>query len=374
MANFSVNQVRQFYVVLPGTNGGYQTSVATTSPAGTIGAVKKIEDILGDQLFFQYKGADADTVLRSDLIPIKNITYAKAINAFDMATVLKKVEITLSTDAADNGAPISGKDYVLGINFKNFFSSGDASQYYKDAAVHVTSAVNSASAFYKAMVKELNACFSREDGASATSNPYLKFSIKYSGGTYEETDSSFANATATAIVIEEKAQAWKLGTMKARRIMFDVLPGTIINNGDEVIWGTATDATPAKYVEDSTSQATPKPLIPNSAVVVGTNAIGNGQSIADLEWFCAGERGDQYRMKGWPNYVHTDYLIGTAGAAQQYHVLEIHYAFTDTGVNSYRTEKEITVVAPATSAGKTALNSFIGAINTASGLSIATLS
>ena len=361
MANFSVNQVRQFYVVLPGTNGGYQTSVATTSPAGTIGAVKKIEDILGDQLFFQYKGADADTVLRSDFIPIKNITYAKAINAFDMATVLKKVEVTLSADALDSGAPIVGKDYVLGINFKNFFSSGDASQYYKDAAVHVTSAIASASDFYKAMVAELNACFSREDGASATSNPYLTF----------EVDNT---TTATKIIITEKPQAWKLGTMKARRVMFDVLPGTIVNGGDEVIWGVVADATPAKYVEDSTSSANPKPLIPNSAVVVGTNAIGNGQSIADLEWFCAGERGDQYRMKGWPNYVHTDYLIGTAGAAQQYHVLEIHYAFTDTGVNSYRTEKEITVVAPATSAGKTALNGFIGAINTASGLSIATLS
>lgn len=373
MANFSVNQVRQFYVVLPGTNGGYQTSVATTSPAGTIGAVKKIEDILGDQLFFQYKGADADTVLRSDFIPIKNITYAKAIDAFDMAAVLKKVEVTLNS-SINSGAPIAGKDYVLGINFKNFFSSGDASQYYKDAAVHATSAVSTASAFYKAMVKELNACFSREDGATATSNPYLKFSIKYSGGTYEETDSSFANATATAIVIEEKAQAWKLGTMKAHRIMFDVLPGTVFDGTDDVIWGVVADATPAKYVEDSTSSATPKPLIPNSAVVVGTNAIGNGQAIADLEWFCAGERGDQYRMKGWPNYVHTDYLIGTSGAAQQYHVLEIHYAFTDTGVNSYRTEKEITVVAPATSAGKTALNSFISAINTASDLSIATLS
>ncbi len=359
MANFSVNQVRQFYVVLPGTNGGYQTSVATTSPAGTIGAVKKIEDILGDQLFFQYKGADADTVLRSDFIPIKNITYAKAIDAFDMATVLKKVEVTLDS-SINSGAPIAGKDYVLGINFKNFFSSGDASQYYKDAAVHATSSM-SASDFYKAMVAELNACFSREDGATATSNPYLSFSVDNT-------------TTATKIIIEEKAQAWKLGTMKAHRIMFDVLPGTVFDGTDDVIWGVVADATPAKYVEDSTSSATPKPLIPNSAVVVGTNAIGNGQAIADLEWFCAGERGDQYRMKGWPNYVHTDYLIGTSGAAQQYHVLEIHYAFTDTGVNSYRTEKEITVVAPATSAGKTALNSFISAINTASGLSIATLS
>jgi hypothetical protein len=83
-----------------------------------------------------------------------------------------------------------------------------------------------------------------------------------------------------------------------------------------------------------------------------------------------GERGDQYRGKGWPNVIPTKYLVDPT---QQYHVLELHFAFTDSGVNSYRTEKEITVVAPATADGKTALNNFIGAINTATGLEIDTL-
>jgi hypothetical protein len=83
-----------------------------------------------------------------------------------------------------------------------------------------------------------------------------------------------------------------------------------------------------------------------------------------------GERGDQYRMNGWPNVIPTQYMVDPT---KQYHVLEIHYAFTDTGVNSYRTEKEITVVAEASADGKTALNSLIGAINTATGLQIATL-
>lgn len=84
-----------------------------------------------------------------------------------------------------------------------------------------------------------------------------------------------------------------------------------------------------------------------------------------------GERGDQYRSVGWPNVIPTKYLVDSD---QQYHVLELHFAFTDSGVNSYRTEKEITIVSPATTAGKNALNSFIGALNDATGLSIATLS
>jgi hypothetical protein len=302
--------------------------------------VKTVDDIRGKEVFFNYKGVES--VLVSDFIQIQNIGYAKAIAAADMVTVMKKVEITLDP-TVNEGNPISGQDYVLSINFKNFFSSGNASQYFKDAGVHATASM-SASDFYKAMVNSLNASFSREPGATKTSNPYLKFSWKPNATTA---------TTADAIVIEELPQEWALGTKKARRIMFDVFPSTVYTGGDDLVWGIVTDATPAK-----------------ADAVVGTNAVGNGQQIADLEWFCMGERGDQYRMNGWPNVIPTQYMVDPT---KQYHVLEIHYAFTDTGVNSYRTEKEITVVAEASADGKTALNSLIGAINTATGLQIATL-
>ena len=339
MANFSVNQSRHLYVI-----SGYNATVNDASAVGTIGAVKAIEDIRGKEVMFKYKGVES--VLPSDFIQIQNIGYAKAVPASDMITVMKKVEIALDPNV-NEGNPYSGQDYVLSINFKNFFSSGDASQYFKDAAVHATASMT-ASDFYTAMVNSLNSAFSREPGATKTTNPYLKFSTKAKGGSGTDADD------AVAIVIEELPQEWALGTKKARRIMFDVFCSTIYADGDDVIWGTVTDATPAK-----------------GSAVVGTNAVGNGQQIADLEWFCMGERGDQYRNVGWPNVIPTKYLVDPT---QQYHVLELHFAFTDTGVNSYRTEKEITIVAPATSAGKTALNSFIGALNSATGLSIATLS
>ena len=342
MANFSVSQSRQLYVV-----NAYNATVSADSAAGTIGGIlggssAPIEDMVqGKQVMFKYKGADS--VLHSDLIPVNSISYAKAVPASDMVTVMKKIEVTLDP-TINSGAPVSGQDYVLSINFKNFFSSGDASQYFKDAAVHATASM-SASDFYKAMVNSLNAAFSREPGATKTSNPYLKFSWKPNATTA---------TTADAIVIEEVPQEWALGTKKARRIMFDVFCSTIYTGGDDVVWGTVTDTTPAK-----------------SAAVVGTNAVGNGQQIADLEWFCMGERGDQYRNVGWPHVIPTKYLVDPT---QQYHVLELHYAFTDTGVNSYRTEKEITIVAPATEAGTTALNGFIDALEEATGLTIAGIS
>jgi hypothetical protein len=189
-----------------------------------------------------------------------------------------------------------------------------------------------ATQFYAAMVDSLNYAFSREPDANKTSNPYLKFT-----------------SDANGLYIEEKPQEWGLGTKKARRIMFDVFCSTIFTGGEDLIWGEITDQTPAK-----------------ANVVVGTNGIGNGQQIADLEWFCMGERGDQYRNVGWPHVIKTTYLVDPT---KQYNVLELHYAFTDTGVNSYRTEKEITIVAE----DADVLNDIIDAINTASGLNIPNL-
>ena len=325
MANFSVNQCHHLYLI-----SGYNASVTDASAVGTIGAIKSIDDIRGKEVMFNYKGVES--VLPSDFIQIQNIGYAKAVPASDMVTVMKKVKVALKSDVA-GGEVVSGQDYVLSINFKNFFSSGDASQYFKDAAVHGTTGMT-ATQFYAKMADSLNAAFSREPGATKTTNPYVKFT-----------------SDANGLYIEEKPQEWALGTKKARRIMFDVFCSTIYTGGDDLVWGEVTDVTPAK-----------------ASAEVGTNAIGNGQQIADLEWFCMGERGDQYRNVGWPHVIPTKYLVDPT---QQYHVLELHYAFTDTGVNSYRTEKEITIVAPATEDGKTALNGFIDALETATGLTIA---
>ena len=330
MAVFSTNQNRQMYVA-----NAYNAAVTDASAVGTIGAVK----VTDNELFFYFRGAD--TVLKSDRIQLKNLDYVKAIKASDMVTPLKSVEVTLDS-AVNGGVPVSGQDYVLRINFRQFYGMSDQDQYFKDAAVHATAAMSDAQKFFTAMKDALDKAFSREVGATATSNPYLDFAVSGSG-------------SSAKLVITEKPQEWSLGIQSQERVYFDVFPTTIYTGGDDLIWGIVTDVTPSK-----------------ANAVVGTNALGNGKKIADLEWFCMGERGDQYRMAGYPNYIPTTYL---ADPTKEYCVLEFHYAFTDTGVNSYRSEKDITVAFPmgASGAEYDEINAFIGAINTAAGLSIATL-
>lgn len=315
----SENQVRHLFVA-----NAYVAKGAALAKAGDI-TVATVGDDLQKDVYFKVLGPE--TVLKSDYIPVKNISSIKVIKADSMAVKMKKVTVTLDENVND-GNPIVGQDYILRLNFRQFYGMSDQDQYFKDAVVHATKGMTAAD-FYTAMAKSLNLSFSRELGATKDSNPYLTFT-----------------ASASGIAIEEKPQSWHLGTEAQERVYFDVVPTTVYDGVDDLIWGKVTDNT-----KDN------------------TNKIGNGKKIADLEYFLLGERGDQYRKIGWPNDIET---VGLVDPTKTYDVIEIHYAFTDTGVNSYRTEKDITIAVPSDPAFTT-INAIVGAINTATGLSIATL-
>jgi hypothetical protein len=344
MAITSLNQVRQFYVV-----ENCVTEVDSTGSAPVLDnstAIQNTGDLkvnvfnngIDKELYFLYKGVGPE-VMRSDLIPLKNLNYVKAVKAADMAAHLKKIEITLAS------TPVVGQDYLLRIGFRQFYGMSDEDQYIKDAAVHVTSAITDAKDLFDEMKSALDLAFSREVGATKTSNPYLSFTVSGSG-------------SSAKLVIEEKEQEWRLGTQAQERVYFEVYPTTIFDGTDDVIWA-AQNQTTGKYYTDVTAS--------------NTNVVKNGKKIADLEWFLMGERGDQYRQKGWPNDIPTEYLVDPS---KEYSVLELHFAFTDEGVNSYRSEKDLTIVVPNGASGHVydVINNIIAAINTATGLSIGTLS
>lgn len=321
---YSENQVRHLYVA-----NALVTANDKIVKAGDL-MVGATADTIQKEVYFKVMGAD--TVLKSDYIPVKNITYAKAVKATAMETPMKKVLVTLDSNV-NGGAPIVGQDYILRINLRQFYGMSDQDQYFKDAAVHAVKGMT-ATTFYAAMEKALNLCFSREVGANAKSNPYLSFS-----------------SSAAGIVIEEKPQSWHLGTEAQERVFFDVVPTTVYDGVDDLIWG--------KVAEQA-----------------ATTKIGNGKNIADLEYFLLGERGDQYRKIGFPNDIET---LGLVDPTKTYDVLEIHYAFTDSGVNSYRSEKDITIVVPTAVKAEggtpdyTTINAIIAAFNKASGLNVEAL-
>lgn len=150
-------------------------TVDKDSEAGTIEVASRGEGN-DKELYFKYKGAD--TLMRSSLIQVKNISYVKAVAAADMADKLKKVVVTLDPDV-NGGDPISGQDYILNITLRQFYGMSDEDQYFKFGCVHATKSMD-AEAFYKKMAESLEKNFSRELGT------YLKFTAAADSLTIEE--------------------------------------------------------------------------------------------------------------------------------------------------------------------------------------------
>lgn len=326
MATFSVNQVRQLYVA----TALKTPHVLASDAAGSI-AVKN--DTVKSHLYFEYKGAD--NLMRSDLIDTKNILYAKATDATAMAHDLKSVTIALDSDV-NGGAPVAGQDYILRIAFKQYVGMSDEDQYFKYGMVHAYAGMD-ASEFYKVLAISLAKNFSREVV------PLIKIEIKTASATTEVTPTTKVadlTGTYTGVVITEVEQPWRLGVMAQTPVYFTVQSVPVTVNGDERYWATLTEST--------------------------SGSIGNGKTIADLEYFCMGERGDMYRQVGWPHNIPTTYLVDPAKA---YCVFDIHYAYVGSNESVQKSEKTITIVC----ADKAELNKVIAAFNTATGLSVATL-
>lgn len=351
MATFSTNQVRQLYVA----KALKTPHVLASDAAGSI-AVKN--DTAKNHLYFEYKGAD--NLMRSDLIDIKNILYAKATAPEAMARDLKSVTVALDSNV-NGGTPVAGQDYILRIAFRQYVGMSDEDQYYKYGMVHAYAGMD-ADEFYKVLAQSIAKNFSREvvplikiEVHSAATKSKGGFDAKgYMEVTPSTKDTGATNSTnpyydgTSAVIsdidsirITEVEQPWRLGIMAQTPVYFTVQPTTVLVNGDDRIWGTVTE---------------------------GTNGtVGNGKAIADLEYFCMGERGDIYRGVGFPNNIPTTYLVDPS---KTYYTFDIHYAYVGSNEAVQKSEKTITIVG----SDKTKMNSLITAFNSASGLSIGTFS
>ena len=350
MSVFSTNQARHLYVA----TAFKSTNVIASDAAGSI-AVKA--DTAKNHLYFEYKGAD--NLMRSDLIDIKNILYAKAINADDMAHELKAVTVTLDSNV-NSGAPVAGQEYILRIAFRQYVGMSEEDQYFKYGMVHAYTGMD-ADEFYKVLALSIAKNFSREvvplikievhskatkSKGGFDSNGYMVVTpTTKDNGKSDTTNPYYATDTLVtdidSIRITEVEQPWRLGVMAQTPVYFTVQPVAVMVNSDERIWATVTE---------------------------GTNGtIGNGKEIADLEYFCMGERGDMYRGIGFPNNIVTTYLVDPT---KTYYTFDIHYAYVGNNESVQKSEKDITIVC----SDKTEFNKIVTAFNTATGLTISTIS
>lgn len=332
MAVYSTNQARQLYVV-----NSVLDSAPTTTPA--VGSAF-VGGGSGHSAYIIYGGVDG--MERSDLIDPNKIISAKATRYDALARKLKKFEVTLSADV-NSGAPVAGQEYLLRITFRNWIGLSPQYTYDKYGVVGATTGMT-ASDFYKTLALSLVLNFKRE------LTPLLNFSLKTESGSTPvtpETKKEDLTGPYVGLIIEEVNQPWVLGRIdNADGLSFQIFPDTIQVNGLEQIWGT---------VEDQTSSN-------------GANAVPDGTKIADLEYFCMGERGDTYRNIGFPRVIATKYLVDPS---KVYNVIDVHYYYSGSNESVQKSEKTMTFVVPAdgaTGAAQIGLaNKLIGKLNTAFG-------
>lgn len=334
MATFSVNQVRHLYVVKSPKTGIDQLKTA--------GDILPKADGAKTTLYFKYY-SPAGLVESSDKIYIPNVTYAKATSSEVLAKKLDRYQVVLDANI-NGGAPVAGQDYILRLAFRQYVGLSPEDQYWKYGMVHAVSGML-ASDFYKALALSLSKNLAREATPLVTiylvsddsdNKTHTKVDI--------DTNPTILTNTYTGIQIEQVAQDWILGVMPQSYIPFAVQPTNITYEGDERIWGTVTTITPS-------------------------NTVQNGHEIADLEYFCMGARGDLYRNMGWPNVIHTTYLVDPT---QKYDVLDINYYCAGGAEDVQKSPRTLTLVA-VNDGSHTTMNSLINTINTVSGLNITSL-
>lgn len=324
----SDNQFRNLYVMK-----AYKDS---ESALAAVGDLTLNVDTAKSNVYLVYK--DTEDTITSDLISIKNLLYAKSTKAADMARTLNSQSVTI------NENPVSGQDYVLNVEVRNFVALGDDSTHIKFGAVHAVKGMTK-SDFYKAMAVNLAKNLSREPSpilnVLLTKNDSAANGKKDSevavllNGKMQNLANLTATETYTNIIIDEVEQPWRRGVAQVEPVNFNTTCGTVLVDGNDVIWGT---------VEKEEG-----------------DPINNGKQIADMEWFYHGTRGDIYREATYPDNFDFKPLVDETKA---YSTLDIHFAYVGPGVEVAKSERTITVVCATTAE----LTKLITALKTATGV------
>ena len=322
MSVFSTNQVRQLYVV----------SKYSASSVGATSAIGELSVGTDDtSLYFGYKGADG-TIMRSDRIAFDKETPSVTVTeATSLRRPLKAVSVTLNS-AINGGAPVGGQDYLLRLYFRQYVGMSDEDVYLKYGSVHATSGM-SAQRFYKELA------ISTAKNLAKELVPLLDVYLTTSSGKVAVLSKgkvlSVGDGEYTGILLVEVEQEWTLGIKPQTAVCFEVQTPSIYVDGDEVLWGVVENKDSGLFVTD-------------------------GKKIADLEYFCMGERGDVYRNIAWPHSIPTKYLVD---ATKEYDVIDIHYSYQGANEAVQKSEKTITLVIPTDASG--VRESIVSAINAA---------
>ena len=299
------NQVRNLYVV---------TSKLDSGTPSTLGQLT-IEGEVGKSLYFKHFGQGGLT--SSDKINVENIRYVKKTAGADLNDKLYSHTIKVDTVEA-------GQIYEVKLRFLNYIGQGAQDFTYRLGTYRAKTGDNAA-----AIATGLATSLQLALGLKKNGNP----------ATIEDYKEPIATVTVSGdtITVSEVDQYWELGKFPVAQMPIEVSINGIVSGDDYINYSWAT-------------------ITPKASNTSANNAV---KKIADLEYFCMGNRADQYRGMGWPRTAESKLMVDLG---ESYDLIDIHYFFQGTGVSVQQSEKEITLVCKSSeSAGiLTAINTKIG--------------
>jgi len=304
------NQVRHMYV---GVAPAAHTTLAELA-AGAVGDVLLLSadgTAVGAGKPFKLYQLSAKGIISSDTIEPETVSHSNSV-AFTAAVLGIDTISALTVDI--------NTLYTVQVSVSGFGSMSPEDEYLKKGFYKAVTG-NTQENIVDGLIASLNRNFSREPGASASSNPYFTFSKTGTGA-------------GAALVITEKVE-WKQGF-----------------NGDQL----------SNHVLDYSVEAffTTAPTI--TATAVSSAGKGTGYQVVEMEQYLLGERGDFYRKAGYPHNL-SGAVKPYSSVSGEYDIIEIAYS-SEGRDEAKKSKKGLTLAMPTAAVPNANVNGLVADLNT----------
>lgn len=314
---FSINQVRHLFVAkTPKDANAAVTAVGDLAPYG----------VAGQYLYFKHYGYGGE--VSTDKIDVQNILYAKRTSGDSLKTKLYKHTLTVTT-------AVAGQVYTVKVFAKYYIGIGEQDTVTRVATYRAKSgdtAANIAAGLRKSLRGVLG--FQKSEASAEASATDTANADLYKEQIFTVT------GTGAAVIITELEPYWELGKFPAGHVTRIPENGVFLMDINDAS-GIATNAW-------------------GSVVYAVASTLDDAsKKLADLEDFCMGARGDEYRGMGYPRNITTKYQVDVE---EDYDIIDIHYAYVGSNESVQKSEKDLTILVPQDDA-----EDLVEAINTLTG-------
>lgn len=222
---------------------------------------------------------------------IENVMWAAISTPEEMKPQIKTVKIQF----AEGVEPVAGEDYVVRVSYPEVGGLGVEGWTTKTVVAHAGKGATTATIIAE-LNKRLNEVLTVDDVLVVGDE----------------------DGTANVTISPNEDVRYERGIRPIAIADFKVSVNRVVEDGVEVDWALIT--------------------------VTATDAVKltNGYKLADMEYFALGERGDEYRMMGYPDYIKSDYIVDPT---KEYYVLNIHFAYKGANDQSHKSEKDLILAA-----------------------------